>query len=223
MSLRQRFIDLSLTLPALTIAAPLVGALALAVKLDSKGPAFFQQTRVGRGRRPLRLLKLRSMRTDNSGPSVTAAGDPRITRVGRFIRKTKLDELPQLLSVIRGEMSLVGPRPEAERYVAQYRPEWEPLLNVRPGITDLASLVFRDEESLLAQANDRERAYVEAVMPAKLKVALEGVEKSSLLYDLGILARTAASVLKLPGLGRHPAIEEAEAAIARLNAKDAPP
>lgn len=215
----KRWVDLAIGVPALCAAAPVIGALALLVKLDSRGPAFFVQTRVGRNRAPLRLFKLRSMATAGSGPSVTAADDSRITRVGRLLRKTKLDELPQLLNVVKGEMSLVGPRPEAERYVRQYRPEWEPLLDVRPGITDLASLVFRDEESLLARAVDPERAYVEAVMPAKLKVALEGVRKSSLLYDAAIVARTVAAVFKLPGTGRHAALDEAEGAIEKLNEK----
>ncbi|MBX7102021.1 MAG: sugar transferase [Myxococcaceae bacterium] len=215
----KRLLDLALTLPALPVVAPLVGALAVAVKLDSKGPAFFAQTRVGQGRRPLKLYKLRSMvdGADRKGPAVTSGGDPRVTRLGRILRKTKLDELPQLFNVVRGEMSLVGPRPEAPRYVERYRPEWEPLLEVRPGITDLASLVFRDEEAVLAPARDKERAYVEAVLPAKLSVALEGVRSSSLLYDLGILARTAAAVLKLPGRAEHPAVAQARAAIEQLN------
>ncbi len=213
----KRVIDLAIGVPALCAAAPMIGALAVLVKLDSPGPSFFVQTRVGRDRRPLRIFKLRSMVADNAGPAITASGDSRITRVGRLLRKTKLDELPQLLNVVRGEMSLVGPRPEAERYVRHYRPEWEPLLAVRPGITDLASLVFRDEESLLQAAADRERAYLEAIMPAKLAVALEGVVRSSPFYDAGILVRTAAAVLKLPGTGRHPAVEEAAAAIEKLN------
>jgi lipopolysaccharide/colanic/teichoic acid biosynthesis glycosyltransferase len=213
----KRLVDLAIGVPALCAAAPVIGAMAVLVKLDSSGPAFFVQTRVGRDRQPLRIFKLRTMAANASGPSVTAAGDSRITRVGRLLRKTKLDELPQLLNVVKGEMSLVGPRPEAERYVRHYRTEWEPLLRVRPGITDLASLVFRDEESLLAAANDKERAYVEAVMPAKLKVALEGVLHSSPLYDAGILARTLASVLKLPGTGRHEALDEAAEAIEKLN------
>ena len=215
----KRLVDLAIGVPALCAAAPVIGVLAVLVKLDSKGPAFFVQTRVGRNRAPLRIFKLRSMVTGNTGPAVTSAGDSRITRVGHWLRMTKLDELPQLLNVVKGEMSLVGPRPEAERYVRLYRPEWEPLLQVRPGITDLASLVFRDEEALLGHALDKERAYVEAVMPAKLKVALEGVERSSPWYDAAIVARTVSAVLKLPGTGQHPALDEAAAAIADLNAR----
>ena len=163
---RKRLLDLALTLPALPWVAPLLGALAIAVKLDSRGPAFYVQTRVGQGRKPLKLYKLRSMvaDADRQGPAVTSSGDARVTRLGRLLRKTKLDELPQLLNVLKGEMSLVGPRPEAPRYVERYRPEWEPLLQVRPGLTDLASLVFRDEEAVLGPAHDKDRAYVEAVL-----------------------------------------------------------
>ncbi|MBK7864872.1 MAG: sugar transferase [Archangiaceae bacterium] len=214
----KRALDLALALPAAAAAAPLVAALAVAVKLDSPGPAFFAQTRVGRGRRPLKIYKLRSMvaDADKKGPAVTAGNDSRVTRVGRFIRKTKLDELPQLLNVLRGEMSLVGPRPEAPRYVEQYRPEWLELLDVRPGITDLASIAFRDEEALLADARDRERAYVEAVMPAKLGVAVEGVRRSSPLYDLGLIWKTFRAVVA-PPREKHPAVEAAAFSIAQLN------
>ncbi|MBL8953704.1 MAG: sugar transferase [Myxococcaceae bacterium] len=211
----KRLFDLAVALPAAAAAAPVVAALAVAVKLDSKGPAFFVQTRVGKNRKPLRLLKLRSMVTDASGPAVTAKNDARITRVGRFLRATKLDELPQLLNVITGDMSLVGPRPEAPRYVEQYRPEWLPLLDVRPGITDLASIAFRHEEALLGKAHDQERAYVEAVLPAKLPVALEGMNRSGLLFDALVIAKTLKEVVR-PGT-RHPAVTRASEAIDRLN------
>ena len=214
----KRLFDLSLAVPALVASAPLIGALAVAVKLDSRGPAFFAQTRVGRGRKPLKIYKLRSMvaDADQKGPAVTAGNDDRITRLGRILRKTKLDELPQLLNVVKGEMSLVGPRPEAPRYVERYRPEWLPLLDVRPGITDLASITFRDEETLLANANDRERAYVEAVLPAKLGVALEGVRNSSVLFDARLLLETVRVVLRPPA-ELHPAVRQAAERIEHLN------
>jgi lipopolysaccharide/colanic/teichoic acid biosynthesis glycosyltransferase len=219
----KRLFDLAVAVPALAASAPVIMALAAAVKLDSPGPAFFVQTRVGRGRRPLKLYKLRSMVADagTRGPAVTAANDDRVTRVGRLMRKTKLDELPQLLNVVLGQMSIVGPRPEAERYVRHYRPEWEPLLEVRPGITDPASIAFRDEEALLAKAADRERAYVDAVLPAKLKVALEGVQRSSVGHDLRVLLETV-RVVVLPSHSPHPAVAEAAEAIARLNAAQKP-
>ena len=221
---QKRALDLALAVPALVVAAPIIAGLAAAVKLTSPGPAFYVQQRVGRGGRPLRLFKLRSMRqdADRVGPHVTAAGDPRVTPIGRVLRRTKLDELPQLWNVVRGDMSLVGPRPEAERYVAHYRPEWRALLDVRPGITDLASLVFRDEEALLGRAVDRERAYVEAVLPAKLRLALEGVRRSSPLFDAGVLARTFVAVLRLAPAEGADALAEAAHAIDRLNREATP-
>jgi lipopolysaccharide/colanic/teichoic acid biosynthesis glycosyltransferase len=216
----KRLFDLAVALPAALFTAPLVAGLAAAVKLTSPGPAFFAQTRVGRGKKPIRVLKLRTMvdGADRKGPAVTAGGDRRITPLGALLRKTKLDELPQLWNVVRGDMSLVGPRPEAPRYVEKYRPEWDALFAVRPGITDEASLVFRDEESLLAGAADgeRERAYVEAVLPAKLALALEGARHDSPLYDVSVLARTALAVLRPARLADHPALEAARRAIRDL-------
>lgn len=215
----RRIFDLALGVPALLVSGPFILGLAAAVRLTSPGPAFFVQPRVGRGRRPIRVVKLRTMRdgSDGRGPHVTAAGDTRVTPLGTILRATKLDELPQLWNVVRGDMSLVGPRPEAERYAARYRPEWERLFTVRPGVTDAGSLAFRDEESLLAAAVDRERAYVEAVLPAKLRLALDGVEDASTWHDVGILARTLAVVLRVGGRRPHPAVEEARRAIDALN------
>jgi lipopolysaccharide/colanic/teichoic acid biosynthesis glycosyltransferase len=135
-----------------------------------------------------------------------------------MLRRTKLDELPQLWNVIRGDMSLVGPRPEVPRYVAQYRPEWQRLFTVRPGITDLASITFRDEESLLALARDRDRAYREVIMPAKLALALEGVDHSSVGYDLRIIARTALSILRIQSPREAAVLAEVRERIAAMNA-----
>ena len=213
----RRAIDVGVASIAAVATAPLVAALAVAVKLDSPGPALFVQTRVGRGRRPIRIAKLRTMTVDaeRRGPQITKAGDPRITRVGALLRRTKLDELPQLWSVIRGDMSLVGPRPEVPAYVDRYRPEWQPLLEVRPGITDIASLAFRDEEGLLAAAPDRERAYAEVVMPLKLALALEGVQRTSVTSDLAVLFETARALL--PGNStEHPVVHEARRRIEAL-------
>lgn len=213
----KRLLDLGLATLGAVVTAPLVGALALAIKLDSPGPALFVQTRVGRGGKLIRIAKLRTMRSDNAGPAVTADRDPRITRIGARLRKAKLDELPQLWSVIRGDMSLVGPRPEVPSYVAHYRDEWKGLLDVAPGVTDEASLAFRDEERLLAAAHDRERAYLEVIMPMKLSVALEGLVQSSIAYDLGVLARTALAVLPIRRRAEHPAVAEARRRIAALD------
>lgn len=220
----NRVVDLALASMGLVASAPLLAGLALAIKLDSPGPVLFRQTRVGRNRRPFSLLKLRTMRVEQprDAPQVTAAGDPRITRVGALLRRSKLDELPQLWNVLRGEMSFVGPRPEVPRYVERYRPEWRPLLEVRPGLTDEASLRFRDEERLLELAQDRDRAYVEVVMPIKLELALAGVSAASTLHDLGVLARTALAVLRPQPLHRDPKISAAERSIAELNQRGRP-
>jgi lipopolysaccharide/colanic/teichoic acid biosynthesis glycosyltransferase len=210
----KRWLDLALAAPALAAAAPLVAGLALAVRLTSPGPAFFVQTRLGRHRRPIRVVKLRTMTegAEHGGAQVTAAQDPRVTPLGRFLRATKLDELPQLWNVVRGDMSLTGPRPEVERYVKHYRPEWERVFDVRPGLTDSASVAFRHEEELLAGAHDRERAYVEVLLPLKIRLALEDVERASLAHDLGVLLRTALAVLGANPT--HPAVVEARRALA---------
>jgi lipopolysaccharide/colanic/teichoic acid biosynthesis glycosyltransferase len=147
-----------------------VAVAGLAVVLTSSGPVFFRQERVGRGGRVFRLVKLRTMQVDTSGPQLTASGDPRVTTVGRFLRKTKLDELPQLWNVLRGEMSFVGPRPEVPRYVDLEDPLWREVLTVRPGITDPVTVFLRDEEAVLAEApGDRERFYREQLLPYKLE------------------------------------------------------
>jgi lipopolysaccharide/colanic/teichoic acid biosynthesis glycosyltransferase len=192
----KRVFDVVVAGSALVASAPVLAVAAAAIKLDSPGPVLFAQTRVGKDKRPIRTLKLRTMtNAAGSGPQITADRDPRITRVGRWLRKAKLDELPQLWNVIRGDMALVGPRPEVPRYVELYRPEWQPLLEVRPGLTDLASLTFRHEEELLALARDRERAYREVIMPLKLQLALDGMQRSSLRDDLSVIAKTFLSVV----------------------------
>ena len=194
----KRAFDLLVGGAGLLLAAPLMLALALWVKADSPGPALFRQQRVGQGGRMFNILKFRTMRADSDGqgPAVTAAGDARITRAGAWLRHTKLDELPQLLNVLRGEMSLVGPRPEVPRYMALYEPAVrERILSVRPGITDLAALEFRDEERLLAAAPDVERAYVEQILPVKQRYYLDYVARHSVGGDVRILLKTLAALL----------------------------
>jgi lipopolysaccharide/colanic/teichoic acid biosynthesis glycosyltransferase len=210
----KRLLDLALAGTGLVLGGPLLAVLAAAVKLDSPGSAFFVQTRVGKDHRPIRIVKLRTMSASGGGAQITASRDPRVTRVGRLLRMTKLDELPQLWNVLRGDMSIVGPRPEVPRYVERYRPEWRRLLSVRPGLTDLASLTFRDEERLLALARDRERAYTDVVMPMKLALALEGLERRSVLDDLAMIARTALAVVRP---SEHPVLAEAARRIEDLN------
>jgi lipopolysaccharide/colanic/teichoic acid biosynthesis glycosyltransferase len=218
--LAKRALDVAIAGTALAAGAPLLALASIAIRLESRGPVLFRQQRVGKGKQPIETLKLRTMvaDADKQGAQITASGDPRITRVGRMLRRTKLDELPQLWNVIRGDMSLVGPRPEVPRYVAQYRPEWQRLFAVRPGITDLASITFRDEESLLALARDRDRAYREVIMPAKLALALEGVDHSSVGYDLRIIARTALSILRIQSPREAAVLAEVRERIAAMNA-----
>lgn len=189
----KRGFDILFSASVLLALAPLLFAIALVVKLDSPGPVFFRQVRVGRGGREFRIFKFRTMRTDapRLGPQITVGADPRITRTGHFLRKYKLDEFPQFMNVLIGDMSVVGPRPEVPRYVALY-PERtrELVLSVRPGITDLASIEYRDENELLGRAADPERTYVEEVMPAKLSYCERYVRERSFGGDLAIIART---------------------------------
>ena len=196
----KRLFDITLSLLALVLLCPLLLAVALWVRLDSRGPVLFRQQRVGRGGRPFAILKFRTMQVnaEAAGLQITVGQDPRITRAGRWLRRSKLDELPQLLNVLRGEMSMVGPRPEVPRYVALYPADQRAtVLSVRPGITDLASLAFRDESTLLARSADPERTYVEEILPIKLRHACDYVARRSLWLDLHILARTALVLLGL--------------------------
>lgn len=193
----KRLLDVALSLLGLVLLSPLLVALALWIKRDSPGPVFYRGLRVGRHGRPFRIYKFRTMVADAErlgGPS-TADNDPRITPAGRFLRKYKLDELPQLLNVLRGEMSLVGPRPEVPEYVALYNEEERTVLSVRPGITDWASLWNSDEGAVLATAADPEELYRELIRPTKLYLQLQYVRTRSLGTDLRILALTAATVV----------------------------
>ena len=174
----QRVLDVIVALGALVLLSPLMLAVAAWIRLDSPGPVFFRQERVGRHGRSFRIHKFRSMRDEPGGAPITVGADPRITRVGRWLREAKLDELPQLIDVLAGDMSLVGPRPELPRYVALYPPAVRAkVLSVRPGITDPASIEYRDENTLLAQAADPEREYVQVVLPRKLALAQAYVEQ----------------------------------------------
>ncbi len=197
----KRLFDITLSLLALALLFPLLLAVALWVRLDSPGPVLFRQQRVGRGGRLFGILKFRTMQVnaEAAGLQITVGQDPRITSAGRWLRRSKLDELPQLLNVLRGEMSMVGPRPEVPRYVALYPADQRAtVLSVRPGITDLASLAFRDESTLLARSADPERTYVEEILPIKLRHACDYVVRRSLWLDLRILALTALVLLGAP-------------------------
>jgi len=181
----------------LLVLSPLLVLVAVLVKLSSPGPVLFKQERIGRHFRPFMIYKFRSMVPDapDRGGPITCGEDPRITRIGRILRKTKLDELPQLLNVLRGEMSLVGPRPEVRRYVEMFRPDYEEILRVRPGITDLASIEYRDEQTLLGQAGDQEAQYVRQVLPEKIRLAKQYVQSVSVRSDVGIIFKTLWRVL----------------------------
>jgi lipopolysaccharide/colanic/teichoic acid biosynthesis glycosyltransferase len=189
----KRLFDLLLAAAGLLLLSPLMLAIAVAIRLDTPGPALFRQQRVGRGGRPFRIHKFRTMVADAParGPGLTIGDDARITRVGRFLRAKRLDELPQLIDVLRGDMSLVGPRPELPRYVAHYPAALrERVLAVRPGITDPSSLAYLDEAERLAAAADPEREYVEVILPAKLAAAADYADRASLATDLGVIWRT---------------------------------
>ena len=176
-----RFFDLLFSLLGIVVLAPLFVCLYAAVRLESKGGGIYRQKRVGKGGREFTLYKFRSMRTgaDLQGLLTVGGKDPRITKTGAFIRKYKLDELPQLFNVLKGDMSLVGPRPEVPRYVAFYSPEQRKVLTVRPGITDYASIEYIDENEILGRAEDPDKAYVEQIMPDKIRRNMKYIENRS--------------------------------------------
>ena len=187
----KRLFDIVVSAFGLLLLSPLLVAIALWVRLDSPGPVFFRQERIGRHGVPFRIHKFRTMAHGGQGALITVGADRRITRAGAFLRRAKLDELPQLIDVLLGDMSLVGPRPEVPRYVAMYPVGLrDKVLSVRPGITDVASLEYRDESDRLARAADPEQEYVNVVMPAKLQLAAQYVDRASLAFDLQLILRT---------------------------------
>lgn len=203
----KRLLDLIFTLPALILLIPLFVAVAVAIKIDDRGPVFFLQERVGCRGKIFLLWKFRSMqpavpRAGNANifstppPQLTVGEDPRITRAGRWLRRTKIDELPQLINVFKGEMSLVGPRPEVPRYVALYSGEQRRVLELIPGITDPASIKYRRESDLLALSPDPEQTYIEQIMPEKIRINLEYARRATLFTDFKVILTTLRLVLK---------------------------
>lgn len=188
----KRIFDVIVSLCALILCAPLIGVAAVLIRWDSKGPVFFRQVRIGQRFQPFKVLKLRTMVTgaDVQEQFITAADDPRVTRVGRWFRNCKLDELPQLVNVIKGEMSLVGPRPEVRRYVELNRFDYDVILTAKPGITDEASLKYHSEEEILASARDPEQEYVTKILPDKIRRAKHYVARPSLITDVLLIWRT---------------------------------
>ena len=188
----KRGFDVCAVILSMFVTLPLICVVALCIALTSKGPIFFAQERMGRNFSQFKLLKFRTMVVGAAGmgPLVTKGNDPRITTIGRFLRKTKLDELPQLLNVLKGDMSIVGPRPEVEKYVQLFKDEYEPILSIRPGITDYATLEYRDEQKILNDYTDTEKVYVEKVLPAKIKLYEKYLRGISLTADLEIIFKT---------------------------------
>jgi lipopolysaccharide/colanic/teichoic acid biosynthesis glycosyltransferase len=188
----KRTFDIVVALLGFFLLVPLAIVIALLIKWDSPGPVFFKQERMGRGFRPFLLYKFRTMVQDASrqGGLITFGDDPRITRVGRGLRKSKIDEMPQLINVLKGDMSFVGPRPEVRSYVELFRRDYEEILRVRPGITDLASLTYRDEATLLGRSEHPEEEYCKHILPDKIRLAKEYLQQSSFFFDLRLICKT---------------------------------
>jgi lipopolysaccharide/colanic/teichoic acid biosynthesis glycosyltransferase len=199
----KRAFDLFWSLLGLALLAPVLALVALAVKVEDGGPVFFRQVRIGRGGLPFRIWKFRTMVVDaeRQGRSITVGRDPRITRVGAWLRDTKLDEIPQLLNVVTGEMSLVGPRPEVPRYVELYTEPQRAILALRPGITDLASIKYRNESELLAQAADPDETYVRVILPDKVAINLSYAARAGVGADFLVILSTLGlfPVARIPG------------------------
>lgn len=200
----KRIFDLVIGMSALVLSLPIGAIAAVAIKLDGGGPVLYRAQRAGQGGRRFTMFKFRTMVTSGDSrtptPAITASGDPRVTRVGRILRLTKIDELPQLVNVLRGDMSIVGPRPEDPRYVSDYTDCQRKVLQLRPGITGPSAIAFRDEEAVLANAPDLERAYREDILPAKLAIDLDYCARRSMAGDVRLVARTILAVANGPSL-----------------------
>ena len=188
----KRLFDIVASILGGLLLIPIILPIAVWIKISSKGPLFYIQKRVGKDFLEFDLYKFRSMIVDaaKKGPSVTSGDDPRITKVGAIIRKTKIDELPQLLNVLKGDMSLVGPRPEVMKFVEQKRDEYKKVLSVKPGITDNAAIEFRDEETIMEQYEDKEKAYIDFVLPKKIELYYKYIDNVSLIGDIKLILRT---------------------------------
>jgi lipopolysaccharide/colanic/teichoic acid biosynthesis glycosyltransferase len=193
----KRILDIIGAALGLLLLLPIFLVVALLIKLDSSGPVFFRQERMGKGFRPFFIFKFRTMAQDSSDKRspLTVGADPRITRVGRFLRKTKIDELPQLINVLKGEMTFVGPRPEVRRFVELFREDYEEILKVRPGVTDIASLKYQDEAEVIGRFQNPEEEYVARILPDKIRLAKEYIERSSISFDLGLILKTLPKLL----------------------------
>lgn len=188
----KRFFDLLFSFIGLLLLLPLFVITAIMIKVDSPGPIFFRQERIGKNFRRFMIYKFRTMVVDaeEKGLRITSGGDNRITKVGRILRKFKIDELPQLYNVLKGDMSLVGPRPEVIKYVEWYKADYERILSIRPGITDISSMTFRNEESILQGVDDPEHYYVHVLLPEKMRLAREYIQNVSFFYDVKLIFKT---------------------------------
>ncbi len=193
----KRLFDITLSLIGLTFMLPLFAIIAILIKIDSQGPVFYKHRRVGKNFKPFGVYKFRTMvkDADKIGPQITSGGDPRITKIGRFLRKSKIDELPQLINVLKGDMSLVGPRPEVEKYVNLYKKDYQEILKVRPGITDISSVIYRDEEAVLKEQPNPDEYYKNILLPRKIQLAKKYVKNQSILLDLKIILATILKVI----------------------------
>lgn len=194
----KRIFDIAASTVGLIILLPILIIVSICIKLDTKGPVFFKQKRVGKNKKVFEIYKFRTMITDAEkiGKQITIGNDCRITKVGKFIRKCKLDEFPQLINVLKGEMSLVGPRPEVPRYVELYDEYQEQILLVKPGITDYASIEFRNENDILAESMNPEETYIEEIMSSKIELNMKYIKNISLLEDIKLILSTILAILK---------------------------
>ncbi|GAA0104648.1 sugar transferase [Paraclostridium sordellii] len=194
----KRLFDIVASSIGLILLSPILILIAICIKLDSKGPVFFKQVRVGKNKELFKIYKFRTMVTDAEklGKQITVGNDTRITKVGTFIRKCKLDELPQLINVLKGDMSLVGPRPEVPKYVDLYDDYQEQILLVQPGITDYASIEFRNESEILGESENPESKYIDDIMPYKIELNIKYIKNISLYEDLKLITRTIKAIAK---------------------------
>lgn len=194
----KRLFDIILSSFGILVLSPILVLIAILVKISSKGPIFYRQVRVGKGNKDFRIFKFRTMYTgsDKKGLLTVGGRDPRVTKVGYYLRKFKLDELPQLFNVFTGEMSLVGPRPEVRKYVEHYSESDMEVLTVRPGITDYASIAFRNENDILKESEDPEKKYIEEIMPIKLGLNKKYIAEKGMFKDLSIIFKTITVIIK---------------------------
>lgn len=194
----KRVFDIVCSSVGIILLAPLFAVVAILIKRDSFGPVFFRQTRIGQFGKPFGIYKFRTMCVDaeKKGAQLTTGDDPRITGIGRFLRRYKIDELPQLLNVVSGEMSLVGPRPEVPRYVDVFKEDYEEILTAKPGITDYASLEFKDENEMLKAAEDSDRKYIDDILPVKIEYYKKYLREQSLFTDIKLIFLTLAGLIR---------------------------